>query len=69
MPREDAIRIEGRVVEVLGIGLIRAKLGNGHQLLAHSARRDREQAAGLKPGETVRLEMSPFDMSTGRILF
>lgn len=69
MPREDAIRIEGQIVEVLGMGLIRAELCNGHRLLAHSARKDRDRAARLKPGEAVRLEMSPFDMSTGRILF
>ena len=69
MPREDAINVEGKVVEVLGAGLVRARLVNGHHVLAHSARKNREQAAGLKPGDTVRLEMSPFDMSTGRILF
>ena len=69
MPREDAINIEGTVVEVLGAGLVRARLVNGHQVLAHSARKDRERAAGLKSGDTVRLEMSPFDMSVGRMLF
>jgi translation initiation factor IF-1 len=56
-------------MEVLGVGLVRARLVNGHQVLAHSARKDRERVAGLKSGETVRLEISPFDMSTGRILF
>jgi translation initiation factor IF-1 len=69
VPREDAINVEGQVVEVLRAGLVRAQLANGHELLAHSARKKREQAASLKPGDTVRLEMSPFDMSTGRILF
>lgn len=68
MPCEDAIVIEGTVVEVLGNGLFRAELANGHRLLAHTARKDKERVAGLVPGAPVRLEMSPFDMSTGRIV-
>lgn len=68
MPREDAITVEGTVVEVLGEGLFRAELVNGHRLVAHAARRHREKVAGLAPGGKVRLEMSPFDMSKGRIL-
>jgi translation initiation factor IF-1 len=55
-------------VEVLGEGLFRAELVNGHRLVAHAARRHREKVAGLAPGGKVRLEMSPFDMSKGRIL-
>ena len=69
MPREDAINVEGTVTEVLGVGLLRARLVNGHQVLAHSVRKDRERVAGLKFGDRVKLEMSPFDMSVGRILF
>ena len=68
MPREDAITVEVEVVEALGNGLFRAELTNGHRVLAHSARKDREQVAALAPGDRVRLEMSPFDMSKGRIL-
>jgi len=55
-------------VEVLGDGLFRAELANGHRVLAHSARKNREKLAGLAPGGKVRLEMSPFDMSKGRIV-
>ena len=69
MPSEDAIRIEGTIVEVLRSGLFRAELANGHRLLAHSALRDKEKVAGLAKGDRVRLEMTPFDMSKGRILF
>ena len=69
MPREDAIAVEGIVVEVLGERLVRAELVNGYRLLAHAARRDQTQAAALMVGDKVRLEMSPFDMSVGRILF
>jgi len=69
VPSEDAIAIEGVIVEALRDGLFRAELANGHRLLAHVARRQREKAAGLEPGDKVRLEMSPFDMSVGRIVF
>ena len=68
MPREDAIAVEGIVVEVLGEGLFRAELANGHRLVAHTARRQQAQAAALGAGDKVRLELSPFDMSVGRVL-
>ena len=68
MPREDAITVEGTVVEVLGDGLFRAELANGHRVLAHSGQKHRERVMGLASGDKVRLEMSPFDMSKGRIL-
>jgi translation initiation factor IF-1 len=68
VPREDAIAVEGIVMEVLGEGLFRAELVNGHRLVAHTARRQRAQAAALGAGDKVRLELSPFDMSVGRIL-
>jgi len=56
-------------VEVLGEGLFRAELANGHRLVAHTARRQRAQAAEVAVGDRVRLELSPFDMSVGRVLF
>ena len=69
MPGEDAIRLEGVVVEILKEArLFRVELVNGHRLLGHvSARRQRE-AAALRPGDKVNLEMSPFDFSKGRIV-
>jgi translation initiation factor IF-1 len=68
VPGEDAIYVAGVIVEVLGDGLFRAELKNGHKLLAHGSRRNRDKLAALKLGETVNLELSPFDMSKGRIL-
>jgi translation initiation factor IF-1 len=68
MPVSDAIRLDGKVIEVLPNGLWRVELANGHCVLAHAARRDREQLAGILPGARVTLEMTPFDMSRGRIL-
>ena len=69
MAREDAIVIEGLVVGLLGNKLFQTQLSNGHVVLSHSARRDRETAENLKVGDRVTLEMSPFDMSVGRIVF
>lgn len=68
MPGEDVIRLEGVVVEVLKETLFRVELANGHRLLGHVSARRREQVAGLKPGEKVTLQMSPFDFSKGRIV-
>lgn len=69
MPIEEAICLDAEIVEILGGQLFRAKLSNGHLLHAHCGGRDRERAGGLKLGEVVRLELTPFDMSKGRILF
>jgi translation initiation factor IF-1 len=69
MPGQDIIGLEGRVIESLQEGrLFRVELSNGHRLLGHVARRLREAASELKPGDRVNLEMSPFDFSKGRIV-
>jgi translation initiation factor IF-1 len=68
VPGEDAIIVEGTIVEVLEGGLFWAELVNGHRLLAHPTRLTRDRAVGLKSGDKVKLELSPFDMSKGRIL-
>jgi translation initiation factor IF-1 len=56
------------VVEVVGPGLVRLELANGHRLLAHAARREQAAVATVTVGERLTVEMSPFDMSSGRIL-
>ena len=68
MPVSDAIHVDGRVIEVLPNGLRRVELANGHRVLAHVARRDHDRLAELMVGTRVRLEMTPFDMSQGRVL-
>ena len=69
MPGENAIRLEGTVVEVLKEAtLFRVELANGHRLLGHVSGRRRREAAELKPDDKVNLEMSPFDFSKGRIV-
>ena len=68
MPCHDAIHVEGIVVEVLRGGLFRAELSNGHRVLAHPTRHSRGQLDSVGVGSKVRLELSPFDMSTARIV-
>lgn len=69
MPGKDAIGLDGLVVEVLPNRLLRVELANGHRVLAHAARRDRERVDALGVGARVRLDMTPFDMSVGRLVF
>ena len=69
MPREDAITVEGELVEVLAARLFRVRLPNGHQVLAHPRLRDAARAAGLTAGARVKLEMTPFDLSKGCLVF
>jgi translation initiation factor IF-1 len=69
MAAEDAIRVEGRVIEVLSPRLVRVELANGHRLLGHGTRRNAGRMAGLEPGRNVWVKLSPADMSVGRIQF
>ena len=68
MAREGSIEVEGAVVEVLPNMLYRIELANGHRVLAHAAGKARLSFARLATGDKVRLEMSPYDLSSGRIL-
>ena len=67
MAREGAIEVEGVVVEVLPNRMYRVELANGHRLLAFVAGRARLSFVRLAPGDKVRLELSPYDLSAGRI--
>ena len=67
MAREDAIRLEGAVVEVLPNTMYRVELPNGHRLLAHVAGKMRLSFRRFLPGDKVMLEMSPYDLSKGCI--
>ena len=67
MPREDAITVQGAIVEVLKETVFRVELANRHRLLAHVSNRARSKVAGLSPGDKVTVEISPYDLSKGRI--
>jgi translation initiation factor IF-1 len=68
MRGEDAFRVEARVIEVLSHRTWRVELANGHRLLGFATGRMNEEIAGLKPGDKVKLQLTPFDLSTGRLL-
>ena len=67
MSRRDAIEVEGTVVEVLKETLFRVELPNRHRLLAHLSGRARSNPIRLDPGDRVTVELSPYDLSVGRI--
>lgn len=69
MSREDAIRVEGTVVEVLPNTLVRVALSNGHQVLAHMSGKMRTSRIRVLPGDKVGVEMTPFDLSRGCITY
>jgi len=68
MPGAKAFQVEGRVIEALPNGTYRAELVNGHRLTAFVAGRARKNFAGLEAGDRVKLQLTPYDLSTGRIL-
>ena len=68
MPGRDAFKVEGRVTEVLANGTYRAELKNGHRLTAFVAGKAKKDFAGLKTGDKVTLQLTPYDLSVGRIL-
>ena len=67
MSKEDVIEIEGTVVESLPNAQFRVELPNGHQLLAHISGKLRMTFIRILPGDKVTLEMSPYDLTKGRI--
>ncbi|MGO8929240.1 MAG: translation initiation factor IF-1 [Limisphaerales bacterium] len=68
MAREGAIEVEGAVVEVLPNQMYRVELANGHRVLAYVTGKAWLSLAHLAAGDKVRLEMSPYDLSAGRII-
>ncbi|HOW67725.1 MAG TPA: translation initiation factor IF-1 [Candidatus Paceibacterota bacterium] len=68
MAREDAIQVEGKVIEVLPNTTVRVELPNGHRILAYLSGRLRMAFIRLMPGDQVNIEMSPYDLSKGCIV-
>lgn len=69
MAKEEPIQIEGKVVELLPNTMFRVELPNGHRILAHISGKMRLHFIRLLPGDKVLVEMSPYDLSKGRITF
>ena len=68
MTKKDAIRLQAEVLEALPNAMFKAKLENGHQILAHVSGKMRMHFIRILPGDTVTVEMSPYDMNRGRIV-
>jgi translation initiation factor IF-1 len=64
---EERFRVIAEVAEVLNPGLFRVRLGNGHRLIGHVSRRDQPSLRELKTGDRVWVELSPYDLSKGRV--
>ena len=69
MPKEEAIEVEGTVVETLPNAMFRVQLDNGHRLLAHISGKMRMHFIKILPGDRVTVELSPYDFSRGRITY
>ena len=66
---EECIKVEGEVTELLPNTMFRVKLPNGHTVLAHISGKMRLNFIRILPGDKVTLEMSPYDLTKGRIIY
>ncbi len=69
MPKEDAIEVEGTVVETLPNAMFRVELSSGHRVLAHISGKMRMHFIRILPGDKVTVELSPYDLTRGRIVY
>jgi translation initiation factor IF-1 len=66
---EDKIEFEGEVVEALPSAMFKVELDNGHHVLAHTAGKMRRHRIRVLPGDRVRVELSPYDLQRGRLVY
>ncbi len=69
MPKGDAIEVTGAVLESLPNAMFRVQLDNGHKVLAHISGKMRMHYIKILPGDKVTVELSPYDLSRGRITY
>ncbi len=69
MSKEDAIELEGKVIEPLPNAMFKVELENGHQVLAHISGKMRMHYIKILPGGKVTVELSPYDLDCGRITY
>jgi len=69
MAREGSIEVEGKIHEALPNAMFRVELDNGHRVLAHISGKMRMNYIRLLPGDKVKLELSPYDLTRGRITY
>ncbi len=68
MPKKDAIRLQAKVLEALPNAMFKVQLEGGHVVLAHVSGKMRMHFIRILPGDTVTIEMSPYDLNRGRII-
>ncbi len=66
---KDVIEIEGTILESMPNAMFRVKLENGHEILAHISGKIRKNFIRILPGDKVKVEMTPYDLTKGRITF
>jgi len=69
VPKKETIEVEGKVLESLPNAMFRVELANGHKVLAHISGKIRLHYIRILPGDTVLIELSPYDLSRGRIIY
>ncbi|MFN3603970.1 MAG: translation initiation factor IF-1 [Leptonema sp. (in: bacteria)] len=69
MAKEEPIQVEGKVIEPLPNAMFRVELDNGHKVLAHISGKMRMHYIKILPGDRVKLELSPYDLTRGRITY
>jgi translation initiation factor IF-1 len=69
MAKEEPIQVQGKVIETLPNAMFRVELENGHQILAHISGKMRMHFIKILPGDTVTVELSPYDLTRGRITY
>jgi translation initiation factor IF-1 len=69
MPKEDAIEVVGTVIETLPNAMFRVELENKHMVLAHISGKMRKNFIRILPGDKILVELSPYDLSRGRIVY
>ena len=69
MPKEDTIQLEGEVVDAMPNAMFRVKLENGHEIIAHISGKMRKFYIRILPGDRVSVEISPYDLTKGRITY
>lgn len=69
MSKDDVIELEGTVIEPLPNAMFRVELSNGHKILAHVSGKIRMNFIRILPGDRVTIELSPYDLTRGRIVY
>lgn len=69
MAKEEGIQVEGKILETLPNAMFKVELENGHKVLAHVSGKMRMHFIRILPGDTVTVELSPYDLTRGRIIY